>query len=84
MPHPFDVVRVVQNARREAGLDVSDRIALTIAVPEGISATIETHNAYIAHETLAKSIAVKDSLGDGYTGTVGDGHEIRVSVTKVD
>lgn len=79
-----DVVRVIQNARREADLDVSDRIELTIAAPESISATIKAHEAHISHETLAKSIAVKNSLGDGYTGTVGDGHEIRVSVAKVE
>ena len=48
-----DLVRQVQQARREAGLHVSDRISLTIAGPESVLAAARTHEALIAAETLA-------------------------------
>jgi isoleucyl-tRNA synthetase len=51
-----DLVRQVQQARREAGLEVSDRIALTIGGPEPLLAAARTHESLIAGETLATSL----------------------------
>ncbi|CAB4711767.1 unannotated protein [freshwater metagenome] len=53
-----DLVRQVQQARRDAGLEVADRIALTIAGSEEVQAAARTHEALIAGETLATSYAV--------------------------
>ena len=53
-----DLVRAVQQARRDAGLDVSDRIALTIAGSDAVRAAARTHEALIAGETLATSYEV--------------------------
>ena len=54
-----DLVRAVQQARREAGLDVSDRIALTVRGPEALLAAARTHEALVAGETLATSVDYK-------------------------
>jgi len=51
-----DVVRLVQQARRDAGLAVSDRIALTLGVPESIRRQISPHLEMISGETLADSV----------------------------
>ena len=48
-----DLVRQVQQARRDAGLAVSDRIALTIAGPAAVQDAARTHERLIAAETLA-------------------------------
>ena len=48
-----DVVRAVQEARRSANLHVSDRIALTLGVPEKWVGAVERHIDFIAGETLA-------------------------------
>jgi isoleucyl-tRNA synthetase len=48
-----DLVRAVQQARRDAGLDVSDRIALTIGGSDEVLAAATTHRDLIAAETLA-------------------------------
>ena len=40
-----DLVRAVQQARRDAGLDVSDRIALTIGGSDAVQAAARTHEA---------------------------------------
>jgi isoleucyl-tRNA synthetase len=49
-----DVVRAVQQARREAKLLVSDRISLTLGLPEDLSLQIAPYLSYIAAETLAE------------------------------
>lgn len=53
-----DLVRQVQQARRDAGLDVSDRIALTIAGSADVQAAARTHQELIAGETLATAYDV--------------------------
>ena len=53
-----DVVRAVQQARRDAGLDVSDRIALTIGGSDAVQAAARAHEQLIKDETLATSFEV--------------------------
>ncbi len=55
-----DLVRTVQQARRDAGLDVSDRIALTVTGPADVLDAARTHEALVARETLATSVAYAD------------------------
>ncbi|MGI8312162.1 isoleucine--tRNA ligase [Saccharopolyspora hattusasensis] len=77
-----DAVRVVQQARREAGLDVSDRIVLSIVAATEATAAIREHESFLAHETLADQVNFADSLDGGFSGSVGAGTEITVIVTK--
>jgi isoleucyl-tRNA synthetase len=51
-----DVIRAVQQARRDAGLDVSDRITLTLGVDQALQSQIEVHESLIAGETLATEV----------------------------
>ncbi len=48
-----DVVRLVQQARRDAGLDVSDRITLAIAADDNTAGAIRAHAEFVMAETLA-------------------------------
>jgi isoleucyl-tRNA synthetase len=65
-----DLVRAVQQARRDAGLDVSDRIALTIGGSDEVQAAARTHEQLIVGETLATSYAVVAADGVEPTVTV--------------
>jgi isoleucyl-tRNA synthetase len=47
------VVRLIQDARKQAGFDVSDRIRVRYAASDGVSEAFERHAAYIRQETLA-------------------------------
>jgi isoleucyl-tRNA synthetase len=58
-----DLVRLVQDARKAAGLDVSDRIRLTLTLPPADAAAAREHEALIARETLAIEIVI----GEGDT-----------------
>ncbi|MEU0875643.1 isoleucine--tRNA ligase [Nocardia brasiliensis] len=78
-----DVVRVVQNARREAGLAVADRIVLTVAAAAEVAQIVRQHENFIARETLATTVVYADSVEDGFTGTVGTSAEIAVRVERV-
>jgi isoleucyl-tRNA synthetase len=51
-----DLIRLVQQARRDAGLHVSDRIIVSIGVPAEVHEVVTEHRAMIAAETLAHDI----------------------------
>jgi isoleucyl-tRNA synthetase len=48
-----DLIRLVQQARRDAGLDVSDRIALEVEAPASWVSAAEAHRTTVMSETLA-------------------------------
>lgn len=68
-----DVVRVVQQARRDAGLDVADRIALAIAGSQPILDVVRDYESFIAGETLAIKVTPVSALSEGFSGTVETG-----------
>jgi isoleucyl-tRNA synthetase len=77
-----DVVRVVQQARRDAGLDVSDRIHLTVGADGGVADAVRTHADFVAAETLAVSLDVRPPAGvDADPQPTGDG-TVKVTLSK--
>nr|VDG63271.1 isoleucyl-tRNA synthetase [Streptococcus thermophilus] len=71
-----DVIRGLQDARKKEGLDVSDRITVTLFVPGDKEEWATRHADHIAAETLATALTVTaDGAGphevlDGVTATV--------------
>ena len=57
-----DVVRAVQQARRDADLNISDRIVLTLGADDAVHAQLAPHEALIAGETLAVEVVWNSSL----------------------
>jgi isoleucyl-tRNA synthetase len=51
-----DVVRVVQQARKEAGLHVADRIRLVLPLPEDWREAVEAFRSYVSEQTLASEL----------------------------
>ena len=51
-----DIVRAVQQARRDANLDISDRVIVTLSVERELQSQISPHLGLIARETLAREV----------------------------
>ena len=83
-----DVIRAVQQARRDAGLDISDRISLTITGDDEVWGATVAHQDLIMRETLAvqfgsAGVAHQLPAGVGTEAEVGDKQTIRIVVKKV-
>ena len=74
-----EIVHAVQNARKAAGLDISDRIELSLGGDDELIAAAQAHEPYIAAEVLATSVAY--GATDGLTVRV-DGRDLAIDVTK--
>jgi isoleucyl-tRNA synthetase len=70
-----DLVRLIQGARKDAGLDVSDRIHLRIAGESAVAAALEVHRAYVMQQTLALELALGPAESGWFVaeGEAGDG-----------
>ncbi len=53
-----EIVRSVQDARKQAGLEVSDRISLGVSGSEAVERALAGHRDYIMAETLATEWSV--------------------------
>jgi isoleucyl-tRNA synthetase len=73
-----DIVRAVQLARQQAGLDVTDRIALTLDGDDTLIEAAQTHQDYIAGETLATSVSYESF--DGAAPVQIEGRDLRIGV----
>ncbi len=77
-----DVVRIVQQARRDARLAVTDRISLTVGADGPVADAVRAHAEFIAGETLAADMQVRPAAGvDAPAQPVGDGGTVKVVVT---
>ncbi|HET8896853.1 MAG TPA: class I tRNA ligase family protein, partial [Protaetiibacter sp.] len=75
-----DVVRAVQQTRKDAGLEVTDRIRLTLTGDADAVAAVEAHRELIAAETLATSL-VSGEAGGGAT-PVGDASTVTIELER--
>jgi isoleucyl-tRNA synthetase len=75
-----EIVHAVQNARKDAGLEITDRIALTLAGDPDLLAAAQTHQDYLANEVLATSVSYADSP-NGVVAKI-DGRDLSITVTR--
>ena len=73
-----EIVHAVQAARRNAGLDVSDRIALTLDGDDDLLSAARAYEDYIAAETLATQVSYEPL--EGVDPVTIDDRELRVAV----
>jgi isoleucyl-tRNA synthetase len=56
-----DVIRAIQQARRDAGLDISDRIELTLGADDAVRDAIAPYESMMCDETLAVCVTWNNS-----------------------
>ncbi len=75
-----EIVHAVQSARKDAGLRVEDRIALTLGGDAELVEAARAHEGYVSGETLATSLSY-DGAEAGQSATI-DGRELRIGVSR--
>ena len=74
-----EIVHAVQNARRDAGLEITDRIELRLGGDPELLDAARGHEEYVAGETLARSVSY-DAQDGGATRI--EGRELAISVSR--
>jgi isoleucyl-tRNA synthetase len=78
-----ELVRLVQDARKAAGLHVSDRIVVGVETSGEVASALATHREHLASETLAREVL--DGPAEGATPQTAeiDGTAVSITVSKV-
>jgi isoleucyl-tRNA synthetase len=74
-----EIVHAVQNARKEAGLEITDRIELSLGGDPELLDAARAHEAYLAGEVLATALAYDAT--DGTTTKI-DSRDLTISVAR--
>ena len=74
-----EIVHAVQNARKQAGLEITDRIELALGGDDELLAAARAHQAYLAGEVLATSVAYE--VAGGTRASV-DGRELEIALSR--
>jgi isoleucyl-tRNA synthetase len=78
-----DLVRAVQEARKNAGLALADRIALHLEWGGDLSQLLAEWGGYIQAETLAETLTLATPSADAYAeSAVLDGLPLTVGVAR--
>ena len=75
-----EVIKRIQNLRKESGFNITDRISVNISDTKGISEAVNTHSQFICSQVLANNICVKSEV-EGQEVEI-DGMKAMISVKK--
>ena len=78
-----DVVRAIQQARKDADFDVSDRIKTTLSAASDVLAAVNANERLVKNETLTLELTLqqKDSLSNAVA--VGEDQQIQILVERL-
>ncbi len=75
-----DAIRLIQQARKDAGLEVSDRIWLKLAADAQSAEALELHGELIAAETLATEFTVE--VSEAGSESIGEDGKLAIELGK--
>ena len=79
-----ELIRAVQEARKAAGFEVSDRIALGVEGDAGMAAALHAHADHVANETLATQVLPSRLPDPGFERSVMlEGTEVRLTLRRM-
>ena len=78
-----EVVRRIQDFRKQSGLDIADRIQLYVTASAGLQPAVSQHRAYIMSETLAVELVEGEPpAGTAVTSAAFEGEEMTIGLRK--
>ncbi len=77
-----DIVRIIQQARKDAGLNITDHITLNIEAKGLIKDSIESYEPYIMGETLANSLNFTSDKSEYITEQQLENDKIRIGIIR--
>jgi len=75
-----EIVHAVQNARKAAGLEITDRIDLTLTGDPDLLEAAQVHQDYLTAEVLATSVSY-DGTENGAAAKI-DGRDLKIGVSR--
>ena len=72
-----ELINRIQNLRKDSGLEITDRIKVTIAPDENINSAIEAYSDYIKGQVLADEIVIAENDG------VIDKFDVNITIDKI-
>ncbi len=75
-----ELINRIQNLRKETGLEITDRIKVTVAPHEQTNAAIHAFDHYIKSQVLADELIIADNDGEK---TAFDDFELNIKVEKI-
>lgn len=78
-----EFVNRVQNMRKDAGFDITDRIAIVYTASEALAPALESMKAYVMRETLAVGMEIGEVAGADVSGDDVNGEQCSVSISRV-
>jgi isoleucyl-tRNA synthetase len=76
-----ELVNRIQNIRKSSGLEITDKIRITLSKDEHINEAVAQYGSYICNQVLAVQLDLVDAVTDG-TELDMDDYKLAVNVTK--
>ena len=76
-----ELINRIQNLRKSSGLEITDRIEVSVENREEVAGAVNHCNEYIASQVLATSLTLADRLTDGAEVEM-DGYKLHILITK--
>ena len=77
-----ELVNRIQNMRKSGGLEITDKICVTIEKYDETDKAVEVYGEYIAKQVLANSITVAETMPENATDIDFDGFVLKIAITK--
>jgi isoleucyl-tRNA synthetase len=77
-----EIIRVIQQLRKQTGLEIDDRISVTVSAEGPLEDAVREYAGAIAEEVLASTFESGDPGAGAEVASI-DGSELRISVVKV-
>ncbi len=78
-----ELVRALNDRRKELGFAIADRVRVTIGAPDELRAAVDAHRDWIAAEVLAVELVDASPADDDLPVVDVDGHPVRLAMRQV-